>query len=466
MDINSSTAIHLINIGNMNFKKNVPKVNAWWAENIRRGVITSGYNDNPSKKKLAKSYFEEKIKVGDLIFAFSAGIGMVGVGIAGKGYQCHPHVLESSLTDHCIEREVDWAYAIHDVSRAITLAELKPFDITFTLHTYRRLDKITSSQVKNLIELIKQRAEEDIAVKVDSDDVIVDFSSLPHYRIGQLYNRQQDITGRFGGSGQSGIAPSRQAPAVFLFTGGSGEQYGYTDHVDPITGHLSYTGEGQVGDMQMTGGNKAIANHAMEGRALHVFEALGKGKPYRYMGEFAYSTHKVIRGPDKNGADRAVIVFELLPVGSPQIEALQEEGEVATKETQQAPKSLAELRQAAVDACDYQKNTTGTQASLRTVYQRSEQVKQYVLARSQGNCELCAKPAPFRRKRDGTPYLEPHHINRLSDGGLDHPKYVGAICPSCHREIHYGINGAALNEQLRINVIAAEEQADAIAISS
>jgi len=278
---------------------------------------------------------------------------------------------------------------------------------------------------------------------------------LPHYRIGQLYSRQQHITGRFGGSGQSGIAPSRQAPAVFLFTGGSGEQYGYTDHIDENTGHLSYTGEGQLGDMQMTGGNKAIANHAMEGRALHVFKALGKGKPYQYLGEFTYDSHHYTRRPDKNGADRSVIVFDLLPVGSKQLEALENEGPAGIPSP---PKSLAELRQAAVDACDYQKNSTAAQAPARTVYQRSEQVKQYVLARSQGNCELCGKPAPFVRKSNGTPYLEPHHINRLSDGGLDHPKYVGAICPSCHREIHYGINGAELNEQLRSNVTAAEAQ--------
>lgn len=45
------------------------------------------------------------------------------------------------------------------------------------------------------------------------------------------------------------------------------------------------------------------------------------------------------------------------------------------------------------------------------------------------------KAAPFQRK-DGTPYLEPHHIQRLADEGPDHPKWVGAVCPSCHREIH------------------------------
>ena len=49
----------------------------------------------------------------------------------------------------------------------------------------------------------------------------------------------------------------------------------------------------------------------------------------------------------------------------------------------------------------------------------------------------------------GTPYLEPHHTTRLSDGGPDHPRCVGAICPYCHREIHFGENGAEKNINLR-----------------
>jgi 5-methylcytosine-specific restriction protein A len=96
-------------------------------------------------------------------------------------------------------------------------------------------------------------------------------------------------------------------------------------------------------------------------------------------------------------------------------------------------------------------------SSVRKLYQRSSEVKAYVLMRAAGKCESCHADAPFLRK-DGTPYLEPHHINRLSDGGLDHPRYVGAICPACHREIHYGLNGNAKNEALREYVGLLEKQ--------
>lgn len=74
-------------------------------------------------------------------------------------------------------------------------------------------------------------------------------------------------------------------------------------------------------------------------------------------------------------------------------------------------------------------------------------MRTYVLARAFGFCESCRQPVPFVRK-DGTPYLEPHHTRRVSDGEPDHPRYVGTVCPNCHREIHYGIEGDVRNSLL------------------
>lgn len=56
--------------------------------------------------------------------------------------------------------------------------------------------------------------------------------------------------------------------------------------------------------------------------------------------------------------------------------------------------------------------------------------------------------APFMRS-NGEPYLEPHHTRRLADGGPDHPRWVGAVCPTCHREIHHGQSGRTKNDQLQ-----------------
>lgn len=78
---------------------------------------------------------------------------------------------------------------------------------------------------------------------------------------------------------------------------------------------------------------------------------------------------------------------------------------------------------------------------------RSLAVKLYVLRRSKGFCEGCKCPAPFQRP-DGSPYLEPHHTRRLADDGPDHPRHVIALCPNCHRRVHYAIDGKAFNKLL------------------
>ena len=285
-------------------------------------------------------------------------------------------------------------------------------------------------------------------------------AAIPEFVVGQSYNRRREITGKFGGNGQSGIAPSRQSPAVFLFTGGSGEQYGYVDTFDD-SGCLSYVGEGQTGDMTMTSGNLAIATHAQDGRALHVFQTTGKGKPCVYKGEFVYGSRSIQPGYDKNKDKRDLIVFFLIPVMNTLRDELDNtiaEDDQLTAEHGANTNVLPKLREAAIAACKPGDTVADPKQSVRIAYQRSGQVKRYVLARANGHCELCEEPAPFNRKSNGTPYLEPHHINRLSDGGLDHPKYVGAICPTCHRLIHFGVNGQQRNDELRGRIAAKEAE--------
>lgn len=75
---------------------------------------------------------------------------------------------------------------------------------------------------------------------------------------------------------------------------------------------------------------------------------------------------------------------------------------------------------------------------LATVYVRNPDVVAEVLKRANGKCELCGKPAPFYKKSDGSPYLEVHHIQQLSFGGLDTETNAQALCPNCHRKAHYG----------------------------
>lgn len=77
------------------------------------------------------------------------------------------------------------------------------------------------------------------------------------FMVGQVYDRQTEIHDLFGGSSRSGISPSAKTPAIFIFTGDSGEQYGYED-THSKDGVVTYTGEGQKGDMTLSNGNLAI----------------------------------------------------------------------------------------------------------------------------------------------------------------------------------------------------------------
>lgn len=71
-------------------------------------------------------------------------------------------------------------------------------------------------------------------------------------------------------------------------------------------------------------------------------------------------------------------------------------------------------------------------------YDRNPDVVAEVLYRAKGVCECCKKEAPFTRLRDGSNYLEVHHIVPLSAGGEDNVKNCIAVCPNCHRQEHYG----------------------------
>ena len=73
-----------------------------------------------------------------------------------------------------------------------------------------------------------------------------------------------------------------------------------------------------------------------------------------------------------------------------------------------------------------------------TVFERNPDVVAEVLLRAKGFCENCSSAAPFNRRKDNTPYLEVHHKKRLADGGEDTIENAIALCPNCHRKMHFG----------------------------
>lgn len=91
-----------------------------------------------------------------------------------------------------------------------------------------------------------------------------------------------------------------------------------------------------------------------------------------------------------------------------------------------------ELRQKALAAGE---NSPERQMAASYYYVRNKYVSAYVKRASKGYCDLCHKLAPFNNK-DGTPYLECHHVVMLSDQGTDTVNNAVALCPNCHRQVH------------------------------
>jgi len=75
-------------------------------------------------------------------------------------------------------------------------------------------------------------------------------------------------------------------------------------------------------------------------------------------------------------------------------------------------------------------------------FRRNPDVIAEVLVRAEGTCEECGSPAPFRRAKDNAPYLEVHHRILLSAGGEDTVENALALCPNCHRKLHFGKSDA------------------------
>jgi 5-methylcytosine-specific restriction protein A len=252
----------------------------------------------------------------------------------------------------------------------------------------------------------------------------------------------------YGGQQRGGISTPQAHPFIFLFTGDTGEQYGYRDEWLP-DGTFRYTGEGQIGDMQMVRGNAAIRDHAANGKDLYLFAKTAKSH-VAYLGQMVCTGYEtVVNIPDRNGTARTVIVFYLRPIDSladQQLEPEQREDEaterLGAQDVWDVP--LEQLREQALAAP--LKNAPPDQAR-RNVYKRSAAVRTYVLRRAAGMCEGCGAPAPFHTST-GRPYLEPHHTRRVSDGGPDHPAFVIALCPNCHRRAHYARQFQSFNAGL------------------
>ncbi|MET8054640.1 hypothetical protein ABZU75_44415 [Streptosporangium sp. NPDC005286] len=131
----------------------------------------------------------------------------------------------------------------------------------------------------------------------------------------------------FGGGPQGGIVPSTATPTVLIYSDPKvGEELGYIDGWVPNddSGPLfEYTGHGLMDQTFEGAGNKAIRDHAVQGRALRMFKAAGTVPNsgtvrHRYVGRFKLDEQRPFEvrwRPNKAHVMRKVIVFRLRPTG-------------------------------------------------------------------------------------------------------------------------------------------------------
>lgn len=265
------------------------------------------------------------------------------------------------------------------------------------------------------------------------------------FTVGEEINRRKAIHEVYAGQQYGGISTPKGTDAIFLFTSDKGEAFGYSDKPQS-DGTFWYTGEGQLGDMSFIKSNKAIRDHKKTGKKLYLFEST-RDAYVRLLGEAEYIGHHIEQRPDRTGSLRDAIVFHLYlgsnatPTGGDfeDLPIYNSQNRISLRN-----RTLNELRQLATQV---NPNKTTIVQAQREAYVRSEAIKIYVLRRADGVCECCGKSAPF--ETNNGPYLECHHILRLSDGGPDIPENVVGICPNCHREAHYGTQKDEVNIQLK-----------------
>lgn len=94
-------------------------------------------------------------------------------------------------------------------------------------------------------------------------------------------------------------------------------------------------------------------------------------------------------------------------------------------------------------------NTTPTQVQREiNIYSRNSALRAFVKSRANYSCEMPDCDYIAFEKENGEKYIEVHHIIPLANGGEDSITNTVALCPTCHRKMHYSMNKEQLKEIL------------------
>jgi predicted HNH restriction endonuclease len=85
---------------------------------------------------------------------------------------------------------------------------------------------------------------------------------------------------------------------------------------------------------------------------------------------------------------------------------------------------------------------------VREDFERNPYVVAAAVIRSADKCEMPGCMRDLFSRDDASPYLDVHHVVPLGEGGDDTLVNVAALCPHCHRELHFGRKRMALRAVL------------------
>ena len=246
---------------------------------------------------------------------------------------------------------------------------------------------------------------------------------------GDVVNNEE-LTELFKCSTQGGMRRSHKTNTLVLVS----------NHVKSIYSdrwfgkELHYTGMGSIGDQTLGTQNKTLYESNLNGVEVHLFEVF-ELREYTYQGVVVYNGKGYQENQtDIDGNQRKVWMFPLeLKDGKP----VRVNDTVIKKLQETKQKSLRKLNTKQIKRLAESKKETAQSYRITETksIERDEYIKLYALERADGNCQLCDKPAPFLKK-NGSPYLEVHHINYLANNGSDTIDNVAALCPNCHRKMH------------------------------
>ena len=368
------------------------------------------------------SNHKDKIKTGDKAIIWLTGSESGCYALAKVVSE--PHEKKSSSDDH-LWNIPDSAELKVDIQITHNLVD-KPILGKILKHS-NRMPKNAGTQgtnflsndkeYKNILELTKQK------------------TSLSGYDFQSIILSNTELCKTFQCSPQGGMRRSHETNTLVLVS----------NHVKSIYDDkwkgdvLHYTGMGSKGDQSLEFMQNKTLNESRDTNVeVHLFEVFEE-KKYFYQGKVRLKSNSYHESQtDENGETRKVWMFplEIIDNKPSRIDFKIIESVRLAKEKKVSKISSMALKQM-VESQPKSKPSKRTTSSVITV--RDEKIVKYSLLRANGVCELCDKNAPFLKK-DGSPFLEVHHIDFMSNGGHDGYENVSALCPNCHRKMHHALS--------------------------